>query len=369
MPEDGSRSPVKRSKNKFPDIERTLLNWVKKRVSGGSPVTDELIKDEARKFASTLGNRESHKIVNDPVWLENFKQKNNLPGAKAREAKSEKDGLSPASKSGSQTPNAVSPTVPWDGLPVQPAKEEFTTSPDSYYESSHSTWSHAHSQSTASLGSCYSDVTIASSYTDLRSPTSPFFSPTSTNGPSPAIPAQKSARLPPLAPAGSLRRRQNVPLVGIETSSPDSAVQRNLLGTALESPAEEMDVSFSADSVAQQSRPNTAIPTPVSAHNPSQLMGPPPTLPMTPSPTAAPSREDAQVGLKTFMDYIYHCHNGTVEPHEYRAMGRWMQLLKLEGNELPGGMHSISVSERITMTERADGTIPMGRKRSEHSLS
>ena len=32
VPEDGSRSPIKRSKSKFPDIERTLLNWVKKRA-------------------------------------------------------------------------------------------------------------------------------------------------------------------------------------------------------------------------------------------------------------------------------------------------------------------------------------------------
>ena len=40
-----------------------------------------------------------------------------------------------------------------------------------------------------------------------------------------------------------------------------------------------------------------------------------------------------------------------------------MHMLKLETGELPGGMQA------IPMSERADGTMPIGRKRSEHSLS
>lgn len=368
VPEDGSRSPVKRSKSKFPDIERTLLNWVKNRVSEGLPVTDDLIKDEARKFASTLGNAESHNIVSDPVWLERFKQKNNLPGAKVREVKSEKDNPSPPSKSGSQTPSGISPTVNWDGLSVQPPKEDFTKSPDSYYDSSASAWSHNHSQSTASLGSCYSDITIATSFTEYRSPTSPYFSPVSSSGPSPAMPAQKTARLPPLAPASSLRRRQTLPMVGTETS-PDSATSKNPLGSTLESPAEEMEVSpLGMDSVMQLSRPSTTIPTPTSQSN-TPFMGPPPTMPANLSPTVAPSRDEARMALQTLMEYIHRCPEGMIDPHDYIVMGKLMQMLKLEGNELPGGMRSMSVGERVTMTERADGTLPIGRKRSEHSLS
>ena len=76
-------------------------------------------------------------------------------------------------------------------------------------------------KSTASLGSCFSDLSSFAT-SDFRSPTSPFFSPMSSCGPSPSLPAQKMARLPPLAPASSLRRRQTVPLIGCE-SSPDSA--------------------------------------------------------------------------------------------------------------------------------------------------
>ena len=38
-------------------------------------------------------------------------------------------------------------------------------------------------------------------------------------------------------------------------------------------------------------------------------------------------------------------------------------MLTHDSGELPGGMQA------IPMTERADGTLPIGRKRSEHSLS
>lgn len=328
----------------------------------GLPVNDDLIKDEARKFASTLGSAESHSIVNDPIWLEKFKSRNGLPGARRRDSRVEKEGVSPLSKSGSQTPNGISgsPTVGWDGMPVHPAKDEFKTkSPDSYYDSGLAwTQTHTHSQSSASLGSVFSDNTIASSYTgDFRSPSSPYFSPMSSCGPSPAMPAQKSTRLPPLAPASSLRRRQTVPIVG-SSESPESPTSKNALTTSLDPHPEQMEISpIGID----QSRPNTTIPTPVG--NSPLSMAPPP-IATGSSPTISPSKDDARDALKTLMDYMRRCPEGTIDPHDYIVMGKLMQMLKLEGGGLPGGMHSIT-----TMAERADGTQPMGRKRSEHSLS
>ena len=338
------------------------MNWVKNRDLEGLPVNDDLIKDEARKFASTLGSAESHSIVNDPVWLEKFKSRHSLLGAKPCDSKAEKEGISPLSKSGSQTPNGVtvSPTVGWNGVPVQQAKDEVKTkSPDSYYDTGLA-WSqhHTHSQSSASLGSVFSENTIASSYTgDFRSPSSPYFSPMSSCGPSPAVPAQKTARLPPLAPASVLRRRQTVPIVG-SSESPDSPNSKNPLTTPLESHSEQMEVSPLG---IEQSRPNTTIPTPIG--NSPISMAPPP-ITQSSSPTGAPSKDDARDALKTLMDYMRRCPEGTIDPHDYIVMGKLMQMLKLEGGSLPGGLHSIS-----TMAERADGTQPMGRKRSEHSLS
>jgi len=325
------------------------------------PLDDDTIRDQARIFATTVGSTECHNQVNDPTWLENFKSKNRLPGAKSPKAECDEP------KSGSETPNGISP-VRWDGLPMSPPKEELKAqSPDSYMEPYG--YGHAHSQSTASLNSCYSDLSSFAS--DFRSPTSPFFSPLSSCGPSPSLPASKMARLPPLAPASSLRRRQTVPLTGAE-SSPDSATSKRLphsLGISnLESPHDEMEVSplSATDSSMQQSRSSTTNLSPLSMAPPSSIG--PNTANTSPaigshSPSSPPSQDEARAALSTLMTFIKYQPNGAVDPHDYLVMGKWMNMLKLETGELPGGMQA------IPMSERADGTIPIGRKRSEHSLS
>lgn len=69
------------------------------------------------------------------------------------------------------------------------------------------------------------------------------------------------------------------------------------------------------------------------------------------------------------MTFIKHQPNGAVDPHDYLVMGKWMHMLKLETGELPGGMQAIHQQHPMQGSERADGTVPIGRKRSEHSLS
>ena len=358
LPEEGSRSPIRRTKSKFPDIERTLSQWAKNRISQQLPLDDDTIRDQARIFATTVGSTECHNQVNDPFWLENFKSKNRLPGAKS--PRGERQG----SKSGSETPNGYSG---WDGVAVSPPKEELKTqSPDIYMDAS--AYGHTHSQSTASLNSCYSDLSTFAS--DFRSPASPLFSPLSSCGPSPSLPASKMARLPPLAPASSLRRRQTVPLIGAE-SSPDSATSKHhphSLGISdFESPHEDMEVSpLSASEPNQHSRSTTSNLSPLSMAPPSSIS--PNTANTSPSigshsPSSPPSQDEARAALSTLMTFIKYQPNGAVDPHDYLVMGKWMNMLKLETGELPGGMQA------IPMSERADGTLPIGRKRSEHSLS
>ncbi|CAN9196467.1 unnamed protein product [Alternaria alternata] len=58
--DDGSRSPIKRSKGKFPDIERALSNWARNHQRQGLPLSDAIIREKARFFAQTVGElRES----------------------------------------------------------------------------------------------------------------------------------------------------------------------------------------------------------------------------------------------------------------------------------------------------------------------
>lgn len=352
---------------------------MKNRISQRLPLDDNTIRDQARIFASTVGSSECHNQVNDPAWLEQFKQKNHLPGAKPGEIKDESDSLCPETKSGSQTPNGISP-VGWDGLPISPPKEDFNAhSPDNFVDSNNN-YGHAHSQSATSLGSCFSEI---SSFGDFRSPTSPYFSPMSSCGPSPSMPAQKMARLPPLAPAGALRRRQTVPLISSD-SSPDSATSKHLpqsmASSTLDSPHDEMEISplSATDPALHPSRSSTSNPSPLSMAPPSSITpnssvpnSAISTSPLTSnnSPSSPPSQDEARAALSTLMTFIKHQPNGAVDPHDYLVMGKWMHMLKLETGELPGGMQAIHQQHPMQGSERADGTVPIGRKRSEHSLS
>ena len=337
---------------------------------------DSTIRDQARIFATTVGSSECHNQVNDPTWLEQFKHKNRLPGAKPGEIKDENDALSPETKSGSQTPNGISP-VGWDGLPVSPRKEDFNThSPDNYIDSNNN-YGHTHSQSATSLG-CFSDISPFAG--DFRSPTSPFFPSMSSCGTSPTMPAQKMARLPPLAPAGALRRRQTVPLISSD-SSPESTASKHLpqsmASSTLDSPHEEMQLSplSATDPSLHASRPSTSNPSPLSLAPPSSISSQPGSAisasPLTAgnSPSSPPSQDEARAALSTLMTFIKHQPNGAVDPHDYLVMGKWMHMLKLETGELPGGMQAIHQLHQLQGSERADGTVRIGWKRSEHSRS
>lgn len=388
-PDDGSRSPIKRSKGKFPDIERALSNWARNHQRQGLPLNDDIIRDKARFFATTVGSQECHTKVNSAVWLEKFKQKNHLLGAKARkgsDANESDGGLHPEPKSGSDTPSGVSPISPGgllSGSPIQGQDEMKTKGPASYIDFAAS-YRHSHSQSATSLDSSYSDNTIVSTYSsDLRSPTSPFFSPASSCGPSPCMPSQQS-RLPTLASAAALRpRRGTFPTISAEPSymtppgssepSTPKYLQQSMATPALESPIEEMEEPSTGIDVNMQQRPrhSTSANTPNLNNSPVSMAPPPnPIVSVSPqigpssgvsSPVMPPSQDEARKALEVLMTFFQHQPSG-VDPQEYITMGKLMEKLKLQGNGLPGGMHSIN------MSDRGDSSLPINRKRSIHSL-
>lgn len=388
-PEDGSKSPVKRSKGKFPDIERALSNWARNHQRQGLPLNDDIIRDKARFFATTVGSRECHTKVNSAVWLEKFKQKNHLLGAKSHkdsDANESDGGLHPEPKSGTQTPSGISPISPGGLLsasPVQSQDDTKTNGPASYVDLAAS-YRHSHSQSATSLDSSYSDSTMVSAFSgELRSPTSPFFSPASSCGPSPCMPSQQS-RLPTLASAASLRpRRGTFPTVSAEPSymtPPDSSepstpkyLQQSMATPAIESPIEEMEEPSTGtdNNVQQHPRLGTSTSTPNLNNSPVSMAPPPnPNFSASPpigsssgisSPVAPPSQDEARRALEVLMTFFEHQPSG-VELQDYITMGKLMEKLKLQGNSLPGGMHSMNIGER------GDGSLPMNRKRSIHSL-
>ncbi|KAJ8610753.1 hypothetical protein MRB53_038395 [Persea americana] len=74
LQDDGSRSPIKRAKGRSPDIERALANWAKNQI-----------RDTARAFAATTTTPENN-VPLSASWIEKFKLRNNLMGARSRKA-------------------------------------------------------------------------------------------------------------------------------------------------------------------------------------------------------------------------------------------------------------------------------------------
>ncbi|KAK3613241.1 hypothetical protein LTR22_028236, partial [Elasticomyces elasticus] len=81
--DDGSRSPIKRAKGRTPDVEKALGVWARNQERNGLLLTDEAIREKARAFASTSSTPESQQSWSSS-WIENFKQRNNLLGARSR---------------------------------------------------------------------------------------------------------------------------------------------------------------------------------------------------------------------------------------------------------------------------------------------
>ncbi|KAL8687750.1 MAG: hypothetical protein Q9218_006165, partial [Villophora microphyllina] len=162
-PEDGNRSPIKRSKGKFPDIERAVSNWAKNHQRQGLPLSNELIRDKARVFANTVGSSDCVTKVNSPVWLEHFKQKNGLLGARPLEPSEAEDSdmaqaVDPGS--GSQTPHGVSPISPAEQHPSSPDQENALQDVGSRFRDFHSTFRRTHSESNNSHASYFTDSNI-----------------------------------------------------------------------------------------------------------------------------------------------------------------------------------------------------------------
>ncbi|KAL8684569.1 MAG: hypothetical protein Q9224_006266 [Gallowayella concinna] len=371
-PDDGSRSPIKRSKGKFPDIERAVSNWAKNHQRQGLPLNNEMIRDKARMFATTVGSSDCVTKVNSPSWLEKFKQKNGLLGASLPDPSEGGDSdmvQPPDLPSGEQTPNALSPISPAenrsDSAEIDVPKDGNVNG----YTDFHPNFRRTHSESNNCLGSYFTDDSndLPSTFSpDLHSPTSPFFSPLSSCGPSPSIPSQ-TPRLPKLLPADARPRRQTFPTISSAPSyitPPASATaepvptiqlfQQSMVSSTLTSPMEEMeDPTLNLDSTMQQQQQQQQHHHHHHHHHSPSSMAPPPNPSSSVSPpNSPPSQDEARRALEIVMTFFQSQPAAAVDPQDYITMGKLMEKLKLRGEGLKGLMG-------------ASG----GRKRNIHSLS
>lgn len=350
--DDGSRSPIRKSKGKFPDIERALSNWARNHQRQGFQLTDSIIRDKARFFAQTVGNSESHLKANSTSWLEKFKQKNHLMGAKSRKGSVAEDSEGVSNPpSNAQTPGALSPISPDDESPgvlnlVTKKSEDSMKieSPDTYDFSGRQPYN---SQSSTSLSTIFTEQ----GPTSPTSLASPFFTPDSACGPNPFIGNRQGTNGQPGSNGFQRPRSQTFPL-GVEPyvsppASSDAMTPKYISSTALDSPmAETGDALVTIDetmSVSPTQISNSMQPPPLPTTSPGGRKG-------TSTPVS-PSQEEAARALELVMSFFKsQSAEFVVAPEEYMTIGKLMEKLRIKGR-------SESMSSGIRRASEPDYTV------------
>jgi Tc5 transposase DNA-binding domain len=349
--DDGSRSPIKRSKGKVPDIEKALANWARNYTRQGFILTDAMIKEKANFFATTCTQDGKQKILT-PSWLEKFKQKNNLSGSKSRKNSTDtvasdggesisrlqsptdshikSTGVSPISPTGLM-PSPLSPGQSYGKLKKEPS--------DSFFDFSMDQSKHSHSQSTTSLD------TIPSLSAGLASPTSPLISG------SPLTPILRSSRLPSISSAVSRPRSQTFPLLssdaeGNGTGSSKVSKSGSRSVSVVTSPLDlEQQRQNNEDNIfLRDDHHSTTIkrnPSTPDLKSPTSMQPPP--VPVSRSAVGSPvsssspigsssppTQDEARRALELVMSYIQSQPAGLgLQASDYIMMGNLMEKLEL----------------------------------------
>jgi hypothetical protein len=311
---DGSQSPAKKAKGKFPDIERALANWVKNEQIKGEPLNDSKIREQAQRFAITVGNSESQSKLTNSAWLEKFKQKHNLLDTKPKKGHSvfhKPDGIHVVNSSIIsllETPNSYSsvssdsseiaspPTSPnqnYDGFGTYRSDntDHFLTLDQDY--------GHEHSQK--SPNSAYVGLPMSES---LMSPTSPALHHTNhrSNSPMPALHPHLSSQ----GSNFSRPRSQTFPNFTVEpgalikSEGQDESTPRNTDRSAV-TPASDSAIEESPTAVdpRQMMKRNKSVPDIHSVRSTSMQPPPVPPLPRSEntspvSSVGSPTQDDAR---------------------------------------------------------------------------
>lgn len=366
-PDDGSRSPIKRTKGRVPDIEKALVNWAKNYQRLGQPLTDEMIREKALFFASTCGCPEGKEKLLTSSWLEKFKQKNGLLGAKVRKG-------SIGTRSGSNSPTRIntecessashSPRSPPNGhaSPLSPGQSHIIKKEADAVPDLTGGYQYRHSKSTTSLDT---------SSTEMTSPTSTMVSD------SPFTPTSQ-ARLP----SGhhiSRSRSQTFPLgipidpnlltadESMDLQCIKSEGDSHLGVTILESPL-EMDDHQSRTikgahppTVIKRNRSNPEIKT-TSMQPPSSVSRSTTTSPISAVDTpSSPTQDEVRNALELVMTYFKHQPAG-LEAQEFVSIGKLMQRLELTKS------HQSPLLGGLTRIDEHDDVPCVSKKRSIHNL-
>ncbi|KLJ11554.1 hypothetical protein EMPG_13261 [Blastomyces silverae] len=357
-PDDGSRSPIKKSKGKFPDIERALSNWVRNHLRQGGQLNDEMIKEKAIFFASTVGGPENHQKILNSNWLEKFKQKNYLRSSQSRkgsidtiseldspgngQANASSQTVSPLSPNGTTTPSPLSPKQK-----TSIKKESIDSALPGYGAEFRQ---HCHSQSTNSLDRKLSLSVSAASSGPIIFSENPF------------IPESQSRAQQDSVSNSSRPRSQTFPIAVTEPGpvangssdhvSPKHVFQPSTSPSVADEDHGNTRPSSSESPLMKRNRSNPEIKT-------NSMQPPPPPQSTTASPISpgSPTHDEARRALELVLSY-FKSQPTSLGVQEYVTIGKLMEKLELAQNQTTG-LHRID--------EHSDGH-RVSKKRSIHTL-
>lgn len=385
-PEDRNNSPIKKAKGKIPDIDKTLANWLRNEQHKGRHVSDTEIQEQARMYARPF--REAETKINNPSWLEKFKQKHSLGGRLIRRASETNIPSAAAAKLSTTSPiladsqpssaiSSASPVhqhsaSPFSGVRAGGEEEkegrgnsimmDFNEAPSGAPGNSFKHASANHS--TTSLGSVFTSETAGSSFSDhTMSPsgTSQFtFSPDPNVGG--FLSSDQARHIPPGGPNFQRPRSQTFPTLDLEYMNQSTSHQpgepetpkfasahpgSTAPSSALESPAHEFSAAgpFGLDTAMsphhQPSHPSlhhSSSSSSLQGRGPHQQQGGSSTTPVIGSASlssvasspVSPSQEDARRAADTLLSFIANSGpNGFVDQNDYNAVIRLTEKLRL----------------------------------------
>jgi Tc5 transposase DNA-binding domain len=372
LSQDDPNKSQQKGKGRFPDMERTLSNWVKKL---DHPVTDAMLKDKIMQFAATveLADDDMRQKVNNSNWLEKFKIKHGLLSKSRKNSHaddSEKTATSSTIESGSQTPN-ISPSSPTNKRDHSPSrlsmalemgkerKKLRSESPDHFVDQPI-----AGHRSFASISSAFSSVPHSTFSAGPISPTSPYFDNNPFNHHQSVQPISHSIHYQPRPRSQTFP--MTAPLDTVSYMATTSADVKYMPAHTNDGPVDHLSVSIPSGSfgpVMLASSPEDglskhetagAVQTPIS----SMGMPPPTSTPLTPAPSnimsvaqspSSPSLDETRRALEVVWSFFSN-QQQVLEPDEFVVMNKLMDKLKLHhhgalsrGPELPlpGGMHRL----------------------------
>ncbi|KAI4281520.1 MAG: hypothetical protein L6R38_003624 [Xanthoria sp. 2 TBL-2021] len=298
--DDGSRTPIKRSKGKIPDIERAVSNWAKKHQRQVLPLSNESIRDKAWMFATTVGSSDCVVKVNNPNRLEKFKQKNGLQGASLPDSSENEDldMIQPFDPvSGDQAPNAISLMLPAGDRSASAENDVLKDAKGNNHKDF--SFQGIHSESNDYFGSYFIDGNIT-----------PTFPPAIR---SPSLRSQP-LRLSKPAPADARPRYITPPTSATAEPVPNAQLfQHSMTFPTLSS----QDRTLNIDSEVPYYKHNSISPS---------IMAPPPNPSSVPPPYSSPSKDEARRALEVVMAFFQSQpvpmdHAGVSQPQLLQILG------------------------------------------------